>query len=391
MRIGLDLSALHRPHAGVAVYARNLAAALPRAARQAGEEAAFLGFDGLRFLPLGRALGAAGESGGRAPTDRIVGALGRFAGRSAPLLPLARAGRAAAFALGQRRVDLFHALMTLPPGPVLRPLLPLIYDLSPLRHPETHPAARVRAFEAALPRLASAPLINTISEFSRREIVELLAVPPERVAVTTPGVDPLFRAPPSPEEDRAALMRLGLDAGRYLLAVGTLEPRKNLATLVAAYAGLPPEAQARAPLVLAGQPGWGDLRLPAEAARLVAAGRIRFPGYLPGPALRALYRGTALFLFPSLYEGFGLPVLEALACGAPVAVSGGTAMEEAAGDAASRLPAQDSGAWREAMRAAIEAPDLSEAARAARIAWARRFDWAETARATLALYRRLRP
>jgi alpha-1,3-rhamnosyl/mannosyltransferase len=389
MRIGLDLSALNLPHAGVAVYARNLAAALPDAAVREGECAAFFGFDGVRLLPLRRPPAGAAAVAAPAATTRLASQAARFARRLAPLRPLARLVRAASFVRAQRHVDLFHCLLTIPPGPARRPLLPLVYDLSPIRHPETHPLARVRAFEAALPQLARAPAINTISEFSRREILSLLSLPAERVAVTLPGVDPLFLADPSPEETAGWLARLGVSAGAYLMAVATLEPRKNLATLIAAYDGLPEDVQRRAPLLLVGQPGWGDLALPAGTDRLVAAGRLRFTGYLPGEALRVLYHGTALFLYPSLYEGFGLPPLEALACGAPVAVSAGTAMEEAVGHAALRLPPRDIGAWREAMRSAIEAPDTAPESRAARILWAQGFRWADTASATLALYRRL--
>lgn len=385
MRIGLDLSALHRPHTGVAVYAGQLARALLAAPHPGAE---LSGFDGLRLVPLAEALGARWASGGQAGAgDGLVGAAGRAAVAVRALMPLARAARAAGFVAAQRRLDLFHCLMTLPPGPAWRPTLPLLYDLSPLRHPETHPAARVRAFERALPRIAAAPVINTISAFSAAEITALLGVPADRVAVTLPGVDPFFRAPDA-AEDAAALAGLDVAPGRFLLAVATLEPRKNLATLVAAYAGLPPAVQAAAPLLLVGQPGWGNLAFPAEAERLIAAGRIRLTGYLPKPALRALYRATALFLFPSIYEGFGLPPAEALACGAPVAVSAGTAMEEAVCGAGQRLPARDVGAWRAAMAAAIEAPNRSPEAIAARQAAVAPLDWARTAAATLALYRR---
>lgn len=385
MRVGLDLSALHRPHTGVGVYAGLLARAL-LAAPDASVEP--FGFDGLRAVPLADALGAAWGGGPRTGAGHgFVGAAGRAAVALRPLMPLARAARAAGFVVAQRRLDLFHCLMTLPPGPAWRPTLPLLYDLSPLRHPETHPAARVRAFEAGLPRIAAAPLINTISAFSAREITALLGVPAERIAITLPGVDPFFRAPDG-AEDAAALAGLDVAPGRFLLAVATLEPRKNLTTLVAAYAGLPTALQAAAPLLLVGQPGWGDLAFPADAERLIAAGRLRLTGYLPKATLRALYRATALFLFASIYEGFGLPPAEALACGAPVAISAGTAMEEAVGDAGQHLPALDVGAWRAAMAAAIAAPERSPDAIAARQAAAAPLDWARTAAATLALYRR---
>ena len=253
-----------------------------------------------------------------------------------------------------------------------------------LRHPDTHPAARVRAFDRALPRIAAAPLLNTISEFFRREIMALLGVAPERIVVTRPGVDPFSRAADS-TPDAAAL---DVVPGRFLLAVATLEPRKNLATLVTAYGGLPPSVQAAAPLLLVGQPGWGELGFPPEAARLIAAGRLRLTGYLPKPSLRALYRATALFLYPSLYGGFGLPPAEALACGAPVAVSADTAVEDAVGAAGIRLPARDIDAWRGAMAAAIAAPDRAPEAIAARHAAAPPLDWARTAAETRALYRR---
>jgi glycosyltransferase involved in cell wall biosynthesis len=390
MRIGLDLSSLRQPHSGVAVYAGQLARALLAGPTTAEEE--FLAFDGVGTRPLARVLSAGWADGNRAGVppgvaERLIGGAIRAAKAVRPLMPLARAARAASFLAAQQRLDLFHCLTTLPPGRIWRPSLPLVYDLSPVRHPETHPADRVRAFDHALPALAAAPLLNTISEFSRREITALLGVAPERIVVTRPGVDPFYRATDR-TPDAAALAALDVAPGRFLLAVATLEPRKNLATLVAAYGGLPPPMQAAAPLLLVGQPGWGDLGFPPEAERLIAAGRLRLTGYLPKPSVRALYRATALFLYPSIYEGFGLPPAEALASGAPVAISADTAMEEAVGAAGIRLPARDVDAWRAAMAAAIAAPDRTAEAIAARHAAAPALDWAETAAETRALYRR---
>jgi glycosyltransferase involved in cell wall biosynthesis len=389
MRIGLDLSSLRQRHSGVAVYAGQLARAL-MAGTTAEEE--LVAFDGLGARPLARVLAAGwadgtGAGGSPGVAERLLGTAIRAAKAIGPLMPVARAARAASFVAAQRRFDLFHCLTTLPPGPAWRPILPLLYDLSTLRHPDTHPAARVRAFDRALPQIAAAPLLNTISEFSRREIIALLGVAPERIVVTRPGVDPFYRAADS-TPDAAALAALDVAPGRFLLAVATLEPRKNLATLVRAYGGLPPSVQAAAPLLLVGQPGWGELGFPPEAERLIAAGRLRLTGYLPKPSLRALYRATALFLYPSLYEGFGLPPAEALACGAPVAVSADTAVEEAVGAAGIRLPARDIDAWRRAMAAAIAAPDRAPEAIAARHAAAPPLDWARTAAETRALYRR---
>ncbi len=399
MRVGLDITTLRTPHAGIAVYTIQLIQALlPRL--QAEEALDY--FDGLDFGHLdagfvGAAL-ARNDAGGPAVGGALVrrGATGlalEAARRVMRVVPALRAParrvKQMAFERGarDRGWDLFHALVTMPPGRTTCPTIPLVYDMSLTRHPEHHPRERVRSWERWLPAIAAAPVINTISLFSRQEIADLLGYPPARIVVTYPGVDPYFHGA-DPAGEAAALEGLGLRPRGYFLAVGTLEPRKNLATLIAAYAGLPEAVQAALPLVVVGQPGWGALNLPPETERLRAAGRLRFTGYIPRATLRALYRQAVLFLFPSVYEGFGIPAAEALACGTPAAVSRDTSMEEVIGPEGVAVQALDVGGWRNAMLAAAGLagePDAGAAER--RRARARLFDWGAAAEGTLAMYR----
>ena len=153
---------------------------------------------------------------------------------------------------------------------------------------------------------------------------------------------------------RSGLASLDLEPQRYLLAVGTLEPRKNLGTLVAAYGRLSQRERARMPLVIAGGAGWGDVGFPKQTSEFVREGSLRFLGMVPDARLRDLYEGAAALLFPSIYEGFGMPVVEAMSCGALVLHSTGTSMDEISADVGIRLPATDVTAWTEAMRRLIE-------------------------------------
>jgi alpha-1,3-rhamnosyl/mannosyltransferase len=299
---------------------------------------------------------------------------------------LARLAKEARFATGARHYDLCHAVVTLPPGRTTRPLIPLIHDVSMQRFPDTHPPERVRAFERWWPAILRCPVVNTVSAFSRDEIVAVLGYPRERIVVTHPGVDPFFFETDA-EAEGAALAGLDLGARRVVLLVGTQEPRKNIAVALAAFAALSPAVRAGAVLVVAGGSGWGNLAMPPEAEALIRAGEIRFTGYVSRLQLRALYRRAALLAFPSVHEGFGIPAVEALATGTPVAVSAGTSIEEAAGPHGVPIASRDVEGWRDAMRRALDAPAPTEAERAARRAWARRFDWRRTAQRSLAMYR----
>jgi alpha-1,3-rhamnosyl/mannosyltransferase len=286
-------------------------------------------------------------------------------------------------------LDLFHAFNFRPPADPGVPVLPVIYDLSTFRHPEFHPGDRVR-WLAPLPNILSrAPRVQTISEFSRQEIASLFGYPLDKIFVAPPAAAAQF-APIGEGATQRDLDAINLRYGNFFLAVGTLEPRKNLRTLIAAYAQLSPAARARFPLVVAGGAGWGELNLPAQTAALVAEGTLRFVQHVSGSQLRSLYEGARLLLMPSLYEGFGMPVVEAFACGTLVAHSEKTAMDEVSGDLGIRVAAGDVEGWTDALEGAMQGDAHADAAsRSARIAQARKFDWHKGAGMVLASYRDL--
>ena len=281
--------------------------------------------------------------------------------------------------------DLFHALNFLPfadPGVVT---LPVIYDLSFLRYSEAHPRERLRRLERLPDVLDKAPLVQTISQFSRDEISSAYKYPKDRIFVAPPAASAMFR-PLGPDVTRADLTELGISS-QYLLAVGTLEPRKNLRTLIAAYETLPRVERDRAPLVIVGGQGWGQLELPPATARLQSEGSVIFLGAVSNQQLRSLYEGAIALLFPSIYEGFGMPVVEAMACGTAVVHSSGTSMDEISGDLAVRLPALDVAAWADAIGASIAGSEIGDSAdRTERMARAGQFDWLRSARLVRAAY-----
>lgn len=209
-----------------------------------------------------------------------------------------------------------------------------IHDLSVFKYPETHPADRIKAFESCFSAtIDRAGLILTDCEWVRRELIEYTGIAADRVATVPLGVAPEFRPHRANELEEFAGRR-GLQVGAYGLCVSTLEPRKRIGQLIAAWRVLPLDLRRRHPLVIAGGAGWRNESLMAEIERAQIEGWLQCLGYVNEAELPLLFAGARLFAYPSQYEGFGFPPLEAMASGVPTIVASGTCLEETAGPAA---------------------------------------------------------
>jgi glycosyltransferase involved in cell wall biosynthesis len=228
--------------------------------------------------------------------------------------------------------------------------------------------------------------VIAISHSTARDLAKTFHIPPGKIDVAVPGVGEQFAPQPAPEVT-AFRARKGLP-GRFLLFLGTLEPRKNLPMLLRAYAQLPAVDRAAVHLVLAGSKGWmtGEIFRTVETHEL--ADTVHFPGYVPPDELPLWYNAAEAFVYPSVFEGFGLPVVEALACGTPVLVSDVSSLPEAAGDTGYCLPPDNVEAWTEALAHVIHDPVWREDAGQRGRAHAARFAWSHTAAQTVASYRR---
>ncbi len=288
----------------------------------------------------------------------------------------------------QRRLrgfDLFHAPGYVAPKRLPCPLVLTIYDLVALTHPELARRSNAWHYRWRLPRSArAAARIIVPLECVARQVVERLGVERERVRVVPLGVDARLK-PPS-LDDRARVRARHHLARPYILFVGNVEPKKNLPTLLRAFAALKRDGQPHE-LLIAGKRGWKCRDVFALPAELGIEDDVRFLGYVEEGDLAGLYGGAELFAFPSLVEGFGLPPLEAMACGTPVVTSDAEALVETTGDAAEHVPALDPEALADVMRRVLGDVALRERLRAAGLARAAQFTWPRAAEATRAAYR----
>lgn len=290
--------------------------------------------------------------------------------------------------LRRAHLDLIHGLAYVLPLWLTVPAVLTIYDLTVFQVPERFRSAN-RSYLRLMTRLSArrAQMVCAISESTRADIVRRLGVPRERVTVVYPGCDSRF-VPQPVDEVVAFRARRGL-AERFVLYLGTLEPRKNVAALVRAFAEVVESNRQEFPhhLVLAGARGWHYADVFAEVERLGLQDRVHFPGFVPASEQPLWYAAAEVFVYPSLYEGFGLPVLEAMACGTPVLTSNAASLPEVVGAAGLTVAPEDEAALADCLRELLRDGPLRASLRERGLLQARRFSWLESARAQTRTYR----
>lgn len=370
--------ALRRPRTGVGQYVYQLLRALPEAAPQH------------RFVPFFHtyvahrppaAEGPVPAGGAAIHGTRKPWLVRRFLQEGYEL-----AFRAASSLAGY---DVYHEPNHIPmrwSGPTVT----TIHDLSGIRFPQWHPADRVRWYESAFERgLTQTTHFIAVSEFTKGEMVRLLGIASERITVSYQAPRPAFRPRP-PQAADTVLSSFGVKRP-YLLFVGTLEPRKNLAGLLQAYVRLPARVRRRVPLVIAGGLGWGFGEFLESLRGADVRDSIRLTGFVDDEQLACLYSACHALVWPSLYEGFGLPTLECMACGRPVIVSNTSSLPEVVGEAGLRVNPEDVEAIACAMEWIVDDPALAERLRCRGLARAAEFCWSRCAADHVRVYEACRP
>jgi glycosyltransferase involved in cell wall biosynthesis len=364
MRIGVDFTSAVRERAGIGRYARELVRALARLDRS-NRYVLFVPRDAQADL-------LAWDWPGnftvvRAPlSERLLAALWHRARVPLPIEAL----------IGS--TDVFYSPDFLLPPTRARRTLVTIHDLSYVRLPECFPDVLRRYLDDAVPRaVRRADLILADAASTRRDLIEVYGVPSDKVLVLYSGVDARFH-PDIPESERARVRSRYCLREPYLLSVSTIQPRKNYVRLLEAWAKLISKSEFRNSnyrLVLAGRNGWMYDQVYRTVKRLDLNDRVLFPGFVSDTDLPALYSMATLFVYPSLYEGFGLPVAEAMACGVPVVLSNVSSLPEVAGEAGLYFDPCDVDAMTDAIYRALSDPTLRAGLRAQGLSQAEKFSW----------------
>jgi len=283
--------------------------------------------------------------------------------------------------------ELYHEPNFLPFRTSL-PTIVTVHDLSVLKFPQWHPQDRVRHHHKHFLRgLNRAQHVIVVSDSVRRELVEELNCPTSRVSTVHNGIGSQF-VPQRVEAIQQMRRVLNLPE-QYFLCVGTIEPRKNLGTVIRAFADLPAEIRTRCPLVLAGPWGWRAEQDRDIYERIGEPAGVRYLGYTQAEYLPALYAGARVLLYPSHYEGFGMPPTEMLACGGAVIASTADSLREVLANHALFIEAEDVPAWRDTLLRIANDNDLLNSLKQGGIAYAQRFSWERAARETRAVYDRV--
>ncbi|TEA69616.1 glycosyltransferase family 1 protein [Allopusillimonas ginsengisoli] len=335
--------------------------------------------------------GQATHNTGNRTTRGVAWRLARGVLRHTPLArPIAHALQSARFRQGlSGAVALYHEPNFIPLGYGRVPTVITAHDASWVRYPETHPRPRVahmtRHFHVALAR---ADRVIVVSDFVRRELLSLFPVEASKIRVVHNGVSPRFR-PQDAATLAAYTATLALRPKSYFLALGTLEPRKRLVVALQAHQRLPAALRARYPLVIAGQKGWLVHDFEKQVAQDLSTGAVRMLGYVSDQDLPRLISGALATLYCSVYEGFGLPPLESMACGVLPLCSNRSAIPEVVGEAGVLLDPDNPEAFTDALHRAIEDAAWVEQMGLLAMARASQFSWSRCAQETLGVYQEL--
>ena len=371
LTIGIDFTSASRERAGIGRYARELIRALSRL-DHANHYVLFVPRDA--HADLLRFDWSPNFTIRRAPlSERHFAALWQRARVPLPIETFIGA------------VDAFYSPGFLLPPTFARRKLVTVHDLSYVRVPECFPAPLLNYLNRAVPRsVARADLILADAASTQRDLADVYGVSLEKIRVLYSGVDPRFR--PDVAEDARTRVRELTHGRPYLLSVSTIQPRKNYARLIEAFARLTSNFQfpiSNLQLVICGAKGWMFDEVYQTVERLDLRERVLFPEFIADDDLPALYAGATLFVYPSLYEGFGLPIAEAMACGVPVVCSNASSLPEVSGDAALYFDPRDVAAMADAMYRALADDALRADLRARGFAQAKQFTWEKAARELL--------
>ena len=292
------------------------------------------------------------------------------------------------YVVAKQQPDLLHGMAFVLPLLLTVPGIITIFDLTFLLVPEAFRPLN-RLYLQTMTRLSArrAAHICSIAKHGKMDIVTYLGVPESKVTVVYPGLDPRFEQPPTHTEIVEFRRSKGLPE-RYMLYLGTLEPRKNVPALIRAFATIKKHVQG-VKLVLAGGKGWGFEEIFAEVERFSLQDEVHFTGFVPNDELALWYAAADLFVYPSLYEGFGLPPLEAMACGTPVITSDATSLTEVVGEAGVTIAPNNEELLAETMLQLLNSPEELATRREMGLEQAARFNWSLSAQAQAEVYRQV--
>ena len=379
-KVILGADSIHVPLTGIGRYAYELASRLPDCEN----------IESLRLYSLGRWISpevltqlaeVTSPDKLNKPTLRLVLSRNKVAVRVfSALMPIWSQWR-----MRKENNSLFHSPnFFLPPFP--GKAISTIHDLSHIACPQFHPAARVEFLKREMPKtLKRAHILLTDAESVKREVIEQYGWPEERIHSVPLGVDESFH-PRDSIETLGVMTKYGLIHGQYSLYVGTIEPRKNLSRLIRTYATLPESVRMDCPLVLAGGKGWQAEEIHELMRTSANAGWLKYLNYVPQIELPYLYAGARLFCFPSLYEGFGLPPLEAMASGTPVLTSSTSSLPEVVGNVGLKAHPEDETALAQCLRMGVEDTDWRLGASIEGLKRSNEFTWQRCVDRTANLY-----